>query len=765
MKTWKEELDGRIDPELSKEIDAFETQIQLRCQGQMDEKVFAESRLRRGVYGQRYDNGSRHDGIRRQTLDYPSGDVVKGPETLWDASGMQRIKIPFGGVTPDQLDVLADLAEEYSSGVAHITTRQDFQLHFVHIEDTPSMMRRLASVGITTREACGNSVRNVTACPLAGVCQGEIFDVTPYSRAMHKFLLGHPDTQDFGRKFKVAFSGCRGEACGLAKMHDLGLIAAVSVEDGVERRGFECYVGGGLGAVPHQATLLDDFLPVEELLPTAQAIARVFARLGEKENRSRARFKFLVAKLGIDEFRRLLKEERERMPQARDWFVYSENEHEFARESRELVQLDMKEALPGFKVWHQANVSLQRQQGFGTVTIALPLGDMSSSQLRAIGKIARRYSQDQLRTTVEQNILLRWVELTDLPEIYEELNKIGLADPVAGTIADVTACPGTDTCKLGIASSRGLAAEIRKRLSNKSLELDEAVTDLRIKISGCFNSCGQHHIADLGFYGTSRTVSNRKVPHFQVVLGGSWGDNAGAYGMGIGSVPSRSIPFVIERITGRYVEDRINGEPFKDFVGRIGKKDLRGMIQDLTKVPSYEEDPTFYSDWGDPREFSMGDMGIGECAGEVVSLIDFDLAEAERILFEAQVSLDEGDVAAASQGSLEAMIQAAKGLVKTEFLDVPNKTETIVSEFKERFYDTKIFFDRFAKGKFANYLLRRHANPGESRIDGSRQLVEEAQLFIEATHACYAKIAESRIAEPSIPISSPRDKGLVGADQ
>jgi len=473
----------------------------------------------------------------------------------------------------------------------------------------------------------------------------------------------------------------------------------------------------------------------------------------------------LVAKLGIDEFRRLLKEERAQMPQARDWSIHSEDEREFSKESRELVRLDLEEALPGFKVWYQANVSLQRQQGFGTVAIALPLGDISSSQLRAVGEIARRYSQDQLRTTVEQNILLRWVELTDLLEIYKELNKIGLANPVAGTIADVTACPGTDTCKLGIASSRGLAAEIRKRLSNKSLELDEAVTDLRIKISGCFNSCGQHHVADLGFYGTSRTVSNRKVPHFQVVLGGSWGDNAGAYGMGIGSVPSRSIPLVIERITGRYVEDRVSEEPFKDFVGRIGKKDLRGMIQDLTKVPTYEEDPKFYSDWGDPREFSMGDMGIGECAGEVVSLIDFDLAEAERLLFEAQVSLDEGNVVAASKSSFEAMVQAAKGLVKTEFLDVPNETGTIVREFKKRFYDTKIFFDRFAKGKFANYLLRRHTQPEEDHADGSRQLVEEAQLFIEAAHSCYAKIAESRMVDSSVPISSQRDKGIVGADQ
>ena len=286
MPTWKEKLADKIDPQLAEEIDVFETQMVLRRQGKLDEKLFAETRLRRGCYGQRYDNGHRHDGIRTQPLPYQS-DMTKGPETLWDAPGMQRIKIPFGGVTPDQLDTLAELAEEYSDGVLHVTTRQDFQLHYVHIDDTPNLMRRLAAVGITTREACGNSVRNVTACPIAGVCRTEVFDVTPYAKACSKFLLGHPDTQGLGRKFKVAFSGCKDEACALTSLHDMGCIAVKKTENGTERRGFELYVGGGLGAVPQQAKLFDDFLPEEELLPIAQAISRVFARLGEKRTEPR----------------------------------------------------------------------------------------------------------------------------------------------------------------------------------------------------------------------------------------------------------------------------------------------------------------------------------------------------------------------------------------------------------------------------------------------------------------------------------------------
>src|SRR2546427_1327668 len=319
---WKEKLAEQVPEHLAREIDIFETDSVLGKKGKLEEGLSAEPRLRRGAYGQRYDNGQRSDGQKVQRLNFPSGDLTKGPNTLWDAPGMQRIKIPAGGLNAAQLETMAELAEEYSDGIAHVTTRQDFQLHYVNIDDTPALMRRLAAASITTREACGNSVRNVTACPYAGVCADEAFDVTPYSQALAKFLLGHPDCQNFGRKFKPAFSGCSQHACGLTSLHDLGLIATKRVENGVEKRGFEMYVGGGLGAVPYQAKLFDSFVPPEELLPLAQAIARVFARHGEKKNRNRARIKFLIQDLGIEKFRELVFEERKILPFDPRWTEY-----------------------------------------------------------------------------------------------------------------------------------------------------------------------------------------------------------------------------------------------------------------------------------------------------------------------------------------------------------------------------------------------------------------------------------------------------------
>jgi sulfite reductase (ferredoxin) len=744
MLTWEEKLADKIEPLLAQEIDVFETEIVLRKQGKLDEKVFAETRLRRGCYGQRYDNGHRHDGVQSQQFAFPSGELTKGPETLWDAPGMQRIKIPFGGVTPDQMDVLADLAEEYSDSVLHVTTRQDFQLHYVHIDDTATLMRRLAAVGITTREACGNSVRNVTACPLAGVCQDETFDVTPYAKACAKFMLGHPDAQGFGRKFKIAFSGCKERACGLVNMHDFGGIAVKRVEDGKERRGFELYVGGGLGAVPHHAKLFDAFLPEEELLPTAQAISRVFARLGEKKNRAQARVKFLVAKLGIEEFRRLVLEERKTLPQDTRWTSYLPEVENYRDTALKQPQtLSGQQRPDGFEQWYATNVYRQRQRGYAVATVTLPLGDISAWQTRELADIARKFTGDNVRTTVEQNIILRWISEADLPDLYRDLIRIGLGQPGAGSIVDVTACPGTDTCKLGIASSRGLAGEIRTRLATQFLELNEAVRNLRIKISGCFNSCGQHHIADLGFYGTSRTIGNRKVPHFQVVLGGKWQDNGGAYGLAIGSVPSKCIPAVIDRITRRFMQERVGDEGFQDFVARVGKQELRNMLEDLMHVPNYDTDPSFYSDWGDPRVYTIGDMGIGECAGEVISPVQFDLVAAERLVFESQLFLEKEDYVQADALAYSAMLQAARALVKTEFLDVPDHADTIVHEFRTRFYETNLLGDRYAGSRFAQYLFRRHSSPpSEHSRDQAHRMVEEAQLFIESAYACYDLISE-----------------------
>ena len=750
MTTWKEKLADRVPADLGREIDIFENQIEQKRQNKIDDKLFAETRLRRGTYGQRYDNGQRHDGVSPRSLPYPSGEATKGPETLWDAPGMQRIKIPFGGLDADQLDTLADLSEEYSDGICHVTTRQDFQLHFVHLEDTPSLMRRLAAVGITTREACGNSVRNVTACPLAGVCHDETFDVTPYARASADFMLGHPDAQDFGRKFKIAFSGCEQHACALVSMHDMGFIGRIRSVDGKEQRGFETYVGGGLGTVPYQAKLFDEFVPEGEILPLMQAIARVFGRLGEKRNRARARIKFLLAKLGMEEFKRLVLEEREKLTQDDAWTDYIDDVAAHADKPLKQGQSVNGGAVPeGFAEWQATNVYRQRQEGYAVVTVGCPLGDLTAWQMRRLADVARSYCGDNIRTTVEQNIVLRWVSESDVPQVYRELVAVGLGQPGAGTIVDVTACPGTDTCKLGIASSRGLAGELSERLAAKAHELDEAIRGFRIKVSGCFNSCGQHHICDLGFYGVSRKAGGTTVPHFQVILGGKWQENGGSYGLAIGAVPSKRVPEFVTAITDKYVRERDKGESFQDFIRRVGKKELKGVVDRFSTIPPYEEDRTLYSDWRDPREFTMSDLGTGECAGEVVDTIDFDLQAAEGEAFEAQLALDEGDFRTADETAYAAMLKAAQGLIRIQFRDVGDRPDEIIGEFRRRFCDTELFNDKYADGKFANYLFHRHED--RERVysrEAAHHLVEEANLFIEAAHACHGKILELGTAAP-----------------
>jgi sulfite reductase (ferredoxin) len=310
-------------------------------------------------------------------------------------------------------------------------------------------------------------------------------------------------------------------------------------------------------------------------------------------------------------------------------------------------------------------------------------------------------------------------------------------------LVDITACPGTDTCKLGISSSRGLAAELRRRIMTRNLQRDEAVKNLKIKISGCFNSCGQHHIADIGFYGVSRKAGNHAVPHFQVILGGQWTQNAGAYGLATVAIPSKNIPAAVERITDFFVAKRLLNETFQAFVKRIGKAPLRALLEELTQVPAYADDRTHYSDWGDPREYSLGDLGVGECAGEVVSLTQFGLAASERQVFEAQLHLDKAAYGKAGQMAHNAMLQAAKALIQTRNIDIPDDPERIVQEFRQYFYDTQLFFDPFAGPKFAQYLFHAHEeglpDPNPAAV---HRRIEEAQLFIDAAHACYNRLGQ-----------------------
>ncbi|MES1173424.1 MAG: nitrite/sulfite reductase [Myxococcales bacterium] len=744
--TWKQKLAGQVREDWAREIDIFETQIELRKKGKVEEKLFAETRLRRGTYGQRYDNGQRHDGEKTQTLPFPSAELTKGPVTMWDAPGMQRIKIPFGKLTADQMDMLSELAEEYSDQILHVTTRQDIQLHFIHIEDTPDLMRRLAVSGITTREACGNTVRNVTACPYAGVCNTESFDVIPYANALTFFLLGHPDTQDFGRKVKIAFSGCKDEPCGLTNFHDMGAIAKTRIVDGQVKRGFEFVVGGGLGAVPYPAALFDEFLPEEELLPIAQAVSRVFARLGERDNRARARLKFVVKKLGIEEFKRVVLEERAKLRTDERWISFLNDLH--VTDEKPLKagsELASSPASHGaaFDAWFKSNVRPQSQPGYSTAKVMLPLGDFTPNQGRLLADLARKYTGDSMRLTVEQNLLFRWVPNADLPEFYAALAKAGLGTAGADTITDVTSCPGTDTCKLGISSSRGLATELNKQLTVLSESMDAAAKGLHIKCSGCSNSCGQHHVADLGFLGVSRNVNGRRVPHFQLVIGGQYTNNGGSYGLAIGAIPSKRVPEAVKTLTDRFVKEKQGEESFQAFVARIGKKEIRKLVDQLNVIPTYEQDPSFYSDWGDPREYTIGDLGVGECAGEVVPLVQVGLADSEREVFEAQLSLEEKNSKAAADHAFSAMVLAAQALTREKNSFLGEGVDEIVSEFRKHYYDTKLFFDPFAGGKFAHYFFRAHEHRGEAGAsqDSAHQLIEEAQLFVEAAHQCYTRIA------------------------
>jgi sulfite reductase (ferredoxin) len=688
------------------EIDVFETELRRVQAGQMSEKVFLEFRLRHGVYGQ------RQDGVQ-----------------------MQRIKIPMGVLTTDQMVGLANLTEEYAVGVAHITTRQDVQYHYVDIDDTPNLMRRLAEVGITTKEACGNVVRNVTACPQAGVCSDETFDVTPYARAMAYFLLRHPDAQNFGRKFKIAYSGCEDNACGLARMHDIGAIAKVKQIDGKQVEGFQVFVGGGLGALPFQAKLYSDFLPAEDLMPLAQAISRVFARLGEKQNRAKARMKFLIAKLGFEQFQREVEDEIEKLPHDPQWQACMEEAigayHDEPLKDPSDLQIP-EDASPDLLRWLDVNVRPQAQQGYSMVEVFLPLGDISADQLRALASLCRRHVKDTIRTTVEQNLLIRWVSNADLVEFYGGLKELKLADIGAGRMADITACPGTDSCKLGITSSRGLAAVLQQKFQNGLARLADR-DDLKIKISGCFNSCGQHHIADIGLFGSVQRKGSHSAPVFQITVGGTTKKNAASYGLTVSKIAAKNAPDAIAKLTDLYSAEKQDGESFNQFADRLGRLRLKDELSEFAVSTAFEQTPELYEDNRQPWEYKKS-LGVGECAGEVVDQAEFMLEDADRLNFEATLALDGGDWEDAAAKSFEASKKASDGLLSTRGLLLSDNYDTL-AQFRQHFYDTGQFLKPFAENFF------RAAEEPVEGIDAerARQRVEETTLFIEQAQTVYTR--------------------------
>jgi sulfite reductase (ferredoxin) len=490
-----------------------------------------------------------------------------------------------------------------------------------------------------------------------------------------------------------------------------------------------------LGALPFQAKLYSDFLPADQLLPLAQAIARVFARLGEKQNRAKARMKFLIASLGFEQFKREVSDEIGKLPHDPQWESRMEQELAGYRDQPLKGPSELQipaDASPELLRWLEVNARPQAQQGYSMVEIFLPLGDISSDQLRALAALCRRYVKDTIRTTVEQNLLIRWVSNADLIEFHEGLRELKLADAGAGRMTDITACPGTDSCKLGIASSRGLAAVLHQKFQNGLSRLADR-DDLKIKISGCFNSCGQHHIADIGLFGSVQRKGSHSAPVFQITVGGTMKNNAASYGLTVSKIAAKNAPDAIAKLTDLYSAQKQDGESFNDFAERLGRLRLKEELDEFAVKTTFEQTPELYEDNRQPWEYKKS-LGVGECAGEVIDQAEFMLEDADRLNFEATLALDEGKWEDAAAKSFEASIKASDGLLSTRGLLLSDNYDT-VSQFRQHFYDTGQFLKPFAENFF------RAAEEPVHGIDAdrARQRVEETTLFIEQAQTVYTQ--------------------------
>ena len=557
-----------------KDIDEFVERLEAFERGDIDAEKFRMFRLLRGVYGQR------------------QPDVQ-----------MIRVKIPMGILGPQQLRVIADVADRYSRGFGHVTTRQNIQLHFVKMGDVETALRLFDEVGLTTREACGNSVRNVTACELAEVCQRAAFDVTPYAEALVRHFLRHPLSGSLPRKFKIAFSGCDWD-CAFGAIHDLGFIA--QVKDG--QRGFKVYAAGGLSTTPQAAITLHSFIPAAELGRVGEAVVRLFDVLGNRGNKARARMKYVLRKLGEDAFRAAYAEQRA------------------AVDAEALAELKLPDnptnapappvASPagpppaGLLAWRSGSVVDQRQDGYAAVYVRLRLGDISSTQMRALAELLHRFGDGTLRLTIDQNLLVPWVDRRSLPALFLALGSVGLAQRDVHTASDVTSCPGAESCNLAVTSSRNVARAIASRLEQAGVASSTALASTTIKVSGCPNSCGQHHVADIGWHGAAKTLEGTTYPMYQLHLGGGVGASGARFGRQVVKVVARRVPDAVAALLALYDREHVEDETPEHFYGRV---DPRQVIATLGEIASAVPTSVETQDVGVETGFEVA-IGAGECA-------------------------------------------------------------------------------------------------------------------------------------------------------
>ena len=590
-----------LDAEQQRDIERFERSVAQYLAGEISEDVFRVMRLNNGIYGQRQGGTNQ----------------------------MVRIKLPAGTITPEQLDLMGHLAETYSRGWGHITTRQNVQIHYVELTRVTDVMRALGAVGLTTREACGDTVRNVMACHLAGACPHEFLDVTPWAEAAFRHFVRNPLGQRLPRKFKINFSGCSTD-CGQAMFNDVGVIAASrNLDDGSIESGFRVYIAGGLGANPHPAMALEEFTSREDLLPTIESVLRVFDQTGNRDNKLRARMKWVVDQLGIDEVRRRVLKMRHTLPASSSWpggipeVVQKAGDAPAGRSSTieatavgQGVNADLRGVAVSltprdpYQRWVATSVVRGSANGAVSAVAYAALGDVTATQFRSLASIQRELGAD-VRLSNRQNVVFRGLTEAQLPVLYARLESIEMARPGAELARDVVACPGADTCNIAVTQSRGLAKAIGEKLEEEGLS---EIGGVRINISGCTNSCGQHHTSDIGFFGAERRAHGRSAPGYQMLLGGYVGQEQVHFGDKALRLPAKAAPDAAVRVIRRFADERTVGESFRGWMDRSGGATaIAEGLKDLDFFPSPDDAPEFYADFDETGPF-VAEVGESECA-------------------------------------------------------------------------------------------------------------------------------------------------------
>ena len=648
--------------ELSNRIEAFHA-------GQEDEERFKHYRLTRGVYGQ------RQLGVQ-----------------------MFRTKIPYGKITTQQLKAIANISDQYATGNLHLTTRQNIQMHYVKLKDSPAVWHALAQNQLTAREACGNTVRNVTASAKAGIDPDEPFDVVPYVQATFEYFLRNPICQEMGRKIKIAFSSSAKDSA-FTYFHDFGFIPKTQTIQGQENRGFKVVIGGGLGAVSMVAHEIYDFLPQDQIIPFMEACIRVFDRHGEREKRMKARMKFLIKKLGVDGFMALVEEEKKTLPYQS--FPIPSTPAVFPQLPDTPIESTVEvEDQKHYHTWLKTNTFEQKQPGFYGVFIKVLLGDLHASVARPLADVVKTYAADDIRITVNQGLLLRFVKPGHLQALYLALRKLKLAETGFASTADITACPGTDTCALGVTNSTGLAKVLEEVLREDFPHLLHE-QNINIKISGCMNACGQHMAAQIGFHGSSIKKKDMVIPAMQVVVGGGISPTGeGFIAEKVIKLPTKRIPDAMRLLLDEYHHHALEGQYFNDFVHEKGKRYFYDLLKPLADIESLAA--TDFFDWGQDAQY-IQEIGVGECAGVALDVVGTILDDALRHVQDAKASLNHEGYADSIYWSYRAMVVGAKALLLGK--DIKCNTHSgIINDFQSHYVDSQDF--EVPAGSFPNLVLK-----------------------------------------------------------